>query len=75
MGGRPLAEVEWHSLHDPAVLEFQIDVPTWAAELRPLLWHETPEQVSSLPVDGFITYVPIEADAFVTTVALLYELG
>ena len=71
MGGRPLVEVEWQSVHAPAVLVFQIDVPTWAAQLRPLLWHETPEQVSSLPVDGFITYVLIEDDAFVITVALL----
>ena len=70
MGGRPVVKMEWHSLHAPAVLVFQMAVPTLAAELRPLLWHETPLQVSSLPVAGFITYVPIEDDAFVTTVAL-----
>jgi len=53
VGGIPLGTVEWQLVHKPAVAVFQVDVPTWAAAVRPLLWHETPAQVSSLPDVGF----------------------
>jgi len=45
----PLGDSEWHSLHAPAVFVSQVAVPTLAPPVRPVLWHETPEQVSSFP--------------------------
>ena len=49
--------VEWHISHLPCVLVFQVAVPATAFEGRLLLWHETPEQVSSLPQVVFLVYV------------------
>jgi len=67
----PVVCEEWQFLHEPAVLLFQVALPLLAAVVdRPLLWHETPAQVSSLPEAGIMTYVTIEAEPFVTTVAL-----
>jgi len=64
----PETWVEWQLVQDTVVLS-QMDVPTWAAGVRPLLWHETPEQVSSLPEVTFEVYVVIVAELFVDTSA------
>ena len=67
--------MEWQLVHEVAV--FQVAVPTFAAGVRPLLWHETPLHVSSLPEVGIIWYVviEIEAEALGATLALSDPLG
>jgi len=49
--------VEWQFVHEPVVAVFQVAFPTWAGMVNPLLWHETPRQVSSLPQVVFFVYV------------------
>jgi hypothetical protein len=66
----PVVCVEWQFLHEPAVLVFQVAVPVLAAVVdRPLLWHEAPEHVSSLPDVVFFVYVAIDDELLVDTSA------
>ena len=61
---------EWQLVHKPSVAVFQIAVPAVDAdELRPLLWHETPLHVSSLPQVRLRVYVAMDAEPLVSTSA------